>query len=105
MEPRQPNLHVSHCAVFPLCDGIMAKILFRYSLIISQTQLADKLGLRVLTRKTGNISACLFSFYQRTITIFMRGTLQWIKFYSLAVSFFPFFNETPPRKSLKHLSV
>lgn len=44
------NLHVLHCAVIPLWDGIMMKILFRYSLIISQAQLADKLRLPVLTR-------------------------------------------------------
>lgn len=45
------NLHVLHCAVIPLWDVIMMKILFRYSLIISQAQLADKLMLPALTRK------------------------------------------------------
>lgn len=50
MERRLLNLHVLHCAVIPLWDGIMMKILFRYSLIISLAQLTDRLGLSVLTR-------------------------------------------------------
>lgn len=72
------NLHVLHRAVVPLWDGIMMKILFRYSLIISAAQLADRLGLSALTRKTGNISPCIFFFffYHWTITIFMRKTPQ-----------------------------
>lgn len=108
------NLHVLHCAVIPLWDGIMMKILFRYSLIISQAQLADKLRLPVLTRIL-EISLAAFS-------LSITGQLQYLwegpcsgktQFYSLAISFPPlysrffffFFNETPPRKSLKHLSV
>lgn len=75
MESCLLNLHILHCAVIPLWDGIMMKILFRYSLIISQAQLGDKLRLPVLTRKLENIFGCLFSFYHRTITIFMRRTL------------------------------
>lgn len=51
MESCLLNLHILHCAVIPLWDGIMMKILFRYSLIISQAQLGDKLRLVVLTRK------------------------------------------------------
>lgn len=35
MEQCLLNLHVLHCAVIPLWDRIMMKILFRYSLIIS----------------------------------------------------------------------
>lgn len=45
------NLHV-----IPLRDGIVMKILFRYSLIISRAQLADKLRPPVLTRKVENLS-------------------------------------------------
>lgn len=55
------NLHVLHCAVIPLWDGIMMKILFRYSLIISLAQLADRLRLSVLTRKR-EISLSAFPF-------------------------------------------
>lgn len=55
------NLHVLHCAVIPLWDSIMMKILFRYSLIISQAQLADRLRLPLLTRKQ-EISLDAFTF-------------------------------------------
>ena len=60
MDPCLLNLHVLHCAVIPLWDGIMMKILFRYSRIISEAQPADKLRLPVLTRKL-EISLAAFS--------------------------------------------
>lgn len=107
------NLHVSHCAVIPLWDSIMMKVLFRYSLIVSQAQLADRLRLPVLTRKL-EISLNAFSFsIIDNYNIYEKGPCRGKLFYSPAISFpllycgffFSFFNETPPRKSLKHLSV
>lgn len=92
MESCLLNLHILHCAVIPLWDGIMMKILFRYSLIISQAQLGDKLRLPVLTRKL-EISLAAFS-------LSITGQLQYLwegpcsrrtQFYSLAISFSPMY--------------
>lgn len=55
------------------------------------------------SKKKGNISQYFFFFYHWTITIFMSDPAAEGK----TVLFFgyPHPNETPPRKSLKHLSV
>lgn len=107
------NLHVLHCTIIPLWDNIMMKILFGYFLIISQAQLADKLRLPVLQRNGKYLFMPFSFFYHWTITIFMREPAGGKKtvlfsttsFHLLYGSFFFFFNETSPRKSLKHLSV
>lgn len=64
------NLHVLHCTVISLWDGMMMKILFRYSLIISRAQVADKLMLPALTRKL-EISLDVFS-------VSIAGQLQYL---------------------------
>lgn len=86
------HLHILHCTVIPSWGDTVMTILFRYSLIISQAQLGDKLSLPVLT---GILEIYLAAFSPSII-----GQLQYLwegpwsrgtQFYSPAISFPPLY--------------